>query len=82
MKKPSKTYTKKFTQSVVCTCPFFKFGSVKIFVTIFVRILKRQNMRDRNTQVRSPSPIPVKFAPEVGIGPKTHHAKYFWIFIA
>ena len=44
--------------------------------------LKRQNMRDRNTQVRSPSPIPVKLAPEVGIGPKTHHAKYFLIFVA
>ena len=50
------------------------------------RKLKRQNMRKCNTllkgQVRSPSPIPVKLAPEVGIGPKTHHAKYFLIFVA
>ena len=47
-----------------------------------IRHFERQNMRDRNTQVRPPSPILVKLAPEVGIGPKTHHAKYFLIFVA
>ena len=31
---------------------------------------KRPSMRDWDTQVRPPTPIPMKFGPEVGLGPK------------
>ena len=43
---------------------------------------KRPDMRDRNTPVRRPTPILMKFAPEVGFGLKINFPTIFCIFVA
>ena len=44
--------------------------------------IKRQSVRDRNTPVRRPTPILMKFAPEVGFGLKINLTTIFRIFVA
>ena len=45
-----------------------------------VELVKRPSRRDRDTRVRTPTLILMKFAPEVGLGPKPTPDKIFLDF--